>query len=107
MSDTNIQLVSTISADNKLTLSLQDVDMPQPAADEVVVRIEAAPLNPSDQAVLFSAADMSTATQSGTEDRPVITADVAAQFMPALKTRVGKDTPVGNEGAGTVVAAGS
>lgn len=107
MSDTNIQLVSTISADNKLTLSLQDIDMPQPGTDEVVVRIEAAPLNPSDQAVLFSAADMSTATQSGTEERPVITADVPAQFMPALKTRVGKDTPVGNEGAGTVVAAGS
>lgn len=107
MSDTNIQLVSIISADNKLTLSLQDIDMPQPGADEVVVRIEAAPLNPSDQAVLFSAADMSTATQSGTEERPVITADVPAQFMPALKTRVGKDTPVGNEGAGTVVAAGS
>ncbi|AMN50257.1 zinc-binding dehydrogenase [Psychrobacter sp. P2G3] len=107
MTDTNTQLVSTISADNKLTLSLQDIDMPQPSADEVVVRIEAAPLNPSDQAVLFSAADMSTATQSGTEDRPVITADVAAQFMPALKTRAGKDTPVGNEGAGTVVAAGS
>ncbi|WP_350656175.1 zinc-binding dehydrogenase [Psychrobacter sp. S1-30-MNA-CIBAN-0213] len=107
MSDTNIQLVSTISADNKLTLSLQDINMPQPGADEVVVRIEAAPLNPSDQAVLFSAADMSTATQSGTEERPVITADVPAQFMPALKTRVGKDTPVGNEGAGTVVAAGS
>lgn len=107
MSDTNIQLVSTISADNKLTLSLQDIDMPQPSSDEVVVRIEAAPLNPSDQAVLFSAADMSTATQSGTEERPVITADVPAQFMPALKTRVGKDTPVGNEGAGTVIAAGS
>lgn len=107
MSDTNIQLVSTISVDNKLTLSLQDIDMPQPGANEVVVRIEAAPLNPSDQAVLFSAADMSTATQSGTEERPVITADVPAQFMPALKTRVGKDTPVGNEGAGTVVAAGS
>lgn len=107
MSDTNIQLVSTISADNKLTLSLQDIDMPQPGTDEVVVRIEAAPLNPSDQAVLFSAADMSTATQSGTEERPVITADVPAQFMPALKTRVGKGTPVGNEGAGTVVAAGS
>ncbi len=107
MTDTNIQLVSTISADNKLTLSLQDIDMPQPSSDEVVVRIEAAPLNPSDQAVLFSAADMSTATQSGTEERPVITADVPAHFMPALKTRVGKDTPVGNEGAGTVVAAGS
>jgi len=107
MTDNNIQLVSTISDDNKLTLSLKDIEMPQPSADEVVVRIEAAPLNPSDFGVMFSAADMSTAVQSGTDDSPVITADVPAKFMPALKTRVNKDTPVGNEGAGTVVAAGS
>lgn len=107
MTDKNIQLVSTISDDNKLTLSLKDIDMPQPGADEVVVRIEAAPLNPSDFGVMFSAADMSTAIQSGTEQNPIVTADVPAKFMPALKTRVNKDTPVGNEGAGTVVAAGS
>ena len=107
MTDKNIQLVSTISDDNKLTLSLQDIEMPQPGADEVVVRIEAAPLNPSDFGVMFSAADMSTAVQSGTEQNPIVTADVPAKFMPALKTRVNKDTPVGNEGAGTVVAAGS
>ncbi|MGP9543871.1 zinc-binding dehydrogenase [Psychrobacter sp. AOP7-B1-25] len=107
MTDKNIQLTSTISEDNKLTLALQDIDMPQPGADEVVVRIEAAPLNPSDLAVLFSVADMSTAAQSGTDENPVITADVPAKFMPSVKTRVGKDTPVGNEGAGTVVAAGS
>ena len=107
MTDKNIQLVSTISDDNKLTLSLQDIEMPQPGADEVVVRIEAAPLNPSDFGVMFSAADMSTAVQSGTEQDPIVTADVPAKFMPALKTRVNKDTPVGNEGAGTVVAAGS
>ena len=107
MTDKNIQLVSTISDDNKLTLSLQDIEMPQPSADEVVVRIEAAPLNPSDFGVMFSAADMSTAVQSGTEQNPIVTADVSAKFMPALKTRVNKDTPVGNEGAGTVVAAGS
>lgn len=44
MTDKNIQLVSTISDDHKLTLTLQDIDMPQPSADEVVVRIEAAPL---------------------------------------------------------------
>ena len=104
---TNIQLTSTISEDNKLTLALQNIDMPQPAADEVVVRIEAAPLNPSDLGVLFSVADMLTAKQSGTEQSPVITADVPAHFMPAVKTRVGKATTVGNEGAGTVVAAGS
>lgn len=107
MTDTNIQLTSTIGEDNKLTLALQEIEMPQPGADEVVIRIEAAPLNPSDLGVMFSAADMSTATQSGTEQSPVITADVPAQFMPSLKTRVGKATPVGNEGAGTVVAAGS
>ena len=107
MTDSNIQLISTIGEDNKLTLSLQDIEMPQPGADEVVIRIEAAPLNPSDLAVLFSVADMTTATQSGTEQNPVITADVPAKFMSAVKTRVGKAIPVGNEGAGTVVAAGS
>jgi NADPH2:quinone reductase len=107
MTDTNIQLISTISEDNKLTLALQDIEMPQPGADEVVIRIEAAPLNPSDLGVMFSAADKSTATQSGTEQNPIITADFPAQFMPAVKTRVGKATPVGNEGAGTVVATGS
>lgn len=107
MTDTNIQLTSTVSEDNKLTLALQAIDMPQPGADEVVIRIEAAPLNPSDLGVLFSAADMSTAKQSGTDQSPVITADIPAQFMPSLKTRVGVATPVGNEGAGTVVAAGS
>jgi len=107
MTDKNKQLVSTISDDNKLTLSLKDIEMPQPGADEVVVRMEAMPLNPSDFGVMFSAADMSTAVQSGTDDSPIITADVPAKFMPSLKTRVNKDTPVGNEGAGTVVAAGS
>jgi NADPH:quinone reductase-like Zn-dependent oxidoreductase len=107
MIDTNIQLVSTISEDNKLTLALQNIEMPQPDANEVVIRIEAAPLNPSDLGVLFSAADMSTARLSGTQQNPVITADIPAQFMPSLKTRVGKATPVGNEGAGTVVATGS
>ncbi|MGF1807553.1 NADH oxidase, partial [Aliivibrio sifiae] len=90
MTNTNIQLISTISEDNKLTLSLQDIDMPQPNADEVVIRIEAAPLNPSDLAVMFSAADMTTAAQSGSENKPAITADIPAQFMPAVKVRVGK-----------------
>ena len=107
MTDTNIQLTSTVNEDNTLTLALQHIDMPQPGADEVVIRIEAAPLNPSDLGVLFSAADMSTAAQSGTQENPIITADVPVPAMPSLKTRVGKATPVGNEGAGTVVAAGS
>jgi NADPH2:quinone reductase len=107
MTDTHIQLISTISEDNKLTLTLQEIEMAQPSANEVIIRIEAAPLNPSDLAVMFSVADMSTATQSGTDKKPAITADVPAKFMSAVKTRVGKAIPVGNEGAGTVIAAGS
>jgi NADPH:quinone reductase-like Zn-dependent oxidoreductase len=107
MTNKNIQLISTINDDKKLSLTLQNIEIPTPGTDEVIIRIEAAPLNPSDLGVMFSAADMTTATQSGSEQNPIITADVPAQFMPALKARVGKATPVGNEGAGTVVAAGS
>lgn len=107
MSNNNIQLTSTISEDNKLTLALHHIEIPTPGANEVVIRIEAAPLNPSDLGVMFGAADMSTATQSGTEQSPAIVADVPAQAMPSLAKRVGKAIPVGNEGAGTVIAAGS
>ncbi|MBQ4833572.1 zinc-binding dehydrogenase [Pseudoalteromonas sp. MMG010] len=107
MTNTNTQLTSTINADHTLTLALQSIDMPTPNADEVVVRIEAAPLNPSDLGVLFSAADMTTAKQLGTEESTVISASVPAQFMPSLEKRVNKAVPVGNEGAGVVVAAGS
>lgn len=107
MSNNNIQLTSTISEDNKLTLALHNIEIPTPGADEVVIRIEAAPLNPSDLGVMFGAADMSTATQSGTEQSPTIVANVPAQAMPSLAKRVGKAIPVGNEGAGTVIAAGS
>ncbi|TLU66200.1 NADH oxidase [Thalassotalea litorea] len=107
MSDTNLQLTSTISEDNTLQLALKYIEIPQPGADEVVIRIEAAPLNPSDLAVMFAAADMTTARQTGSAQSPVLNADVPAQNMSSVKARVGKSIPVGNEGAGTVVAAGS
>lgn len=107
MPDTNIQLTSTITEDNKLELALREIEIPEPGENEVVVRIEAAPINPSDLGVMFSLADMTTAGQSGSADRPVISADVPPKFMGAVKARVGKAIPVGNEGAGTVVAAGS
>ncbi|QJD59758.1 NADH oxidase [Pseudomonas sp. gcc21] len=107
MSDTNIELTSTISEDNKLELALREIEIPQPGENQVVIRVEAAPINPSDLGVMFSAADMTTAKQSGSAERPVISADVPAKFMGAVKKRIGKSIPVGNEGAGTVVAAGS
>ena len=107
MSDNNIELTSTISEDNKLEVALREIEIPQPGENQVVIRVEAAPINPSDLGVMFSAADMATASQSGSAHRPVISADVPAKFMGAVKKRVGKSIPVGNEGAGTVVAAGS
>ena len=104
---TSLQLRSLVTPDGKLELSLAEVPTPAPAADEVLVRVEAAPLNPSDLGLLFGAADMGTARQSGTASRPVVTADIPEGLMKAMAARVGQSLPVGNEGAGTVVAAGA
>lgn len=102
-----LQLQSLIRADGELELSLASLPRPEPRADQVLVRMEAAPLNPSDLGLLFGAADMSTAKQSGDAQRPVITARVPAGAMKAMAARVDMPMPVGNEGAGLVVAAGS
>ena len=102
-----LQLQSLIRADSELELSLVSIPLPEPRADQVLVRMEAAPLNPSDLGLLFGAADMATARQSGNAQRPVITARVPAGAMKAMAPRVGIAMPVGNEGAGLIVAAGS
>lgn len=82
--------------------------MPQPAApEEVLVRVEAAPLNPSDLGLLFGGADMRQAKVSGTAERPIVTAPVSAAAMAVGAARIGQSMPAGNEGAGTVVAAGT
>lgn len=88
-------------------LNLVTVDTPTPAADEVVVRVEAAPLNPSDIGLLFGAADLGSMQASGTATHPVLTATIPAKAMPAMAARLDQSMPVGNEGAGVVVAAGS
>ena len=106
MADTGLQLRSTITQDRVLELTLVDIPIPKPGSDEVVVQIEATPLNPSDLALLFGPADLSTVKVSGTAARPVVTADIPADLMKMVAARVGQSMPVGNEGAGTVVAAG-
>ena len=60
----NLQLHSLIKPDNTLELSLVEVYLPEPADDEVIVRIEATPLNPSDLALLLGPADISTSGNS-------------------------------------------
>jgi NADPH:quinone reductase-like Zn-dependent oxidoreductase len=102
-----LELRSLIKKSGELEVSLLQVDVPEPAADEVVVRVEATPINPSDLGLLFGAADMSTAKVSGTAQRPVLTASVPDSAMRAMAGRLDQSMPVGNEGAGVVVKAGS
>lgn len=104
---TALELRSLIKSTGELEVSLVDVPVPQPAADEVLVRIEASPLNPSDLGLLFGAADMGSAQASASSGRPVVTARVPDAAMKAMARRLDVSMPVGNEGAGVVVAAGS
>jgi len=101
-----LQIRTLVKDDNTLELSLQDIEIPDPGPDEVVVRIDATPINPSDLGLLVGPADLSTARASGTAERPVITADIPEKLMRMLDARIGQSLPVGNEGAGEVVAAG-
>jgi len=91
----------------ELEISLVSVATPEPSADEVVVRIEASPINPSDLGLLIGAADMATAKASGSKDAPVITAQVPEAAMKGMAGRLDESMPVGNEGAGVVVKTGS
>jgi NADPH2:quinone reductase len=102
-----LQLRSLIRRSGELEVSLAEVSVPEPAADEVLVRIEATPINPSDLGLLFGAADMSRANVSGSAERPLLTAPVPDKAMKAMAGRLDQSMPVGNEGAGVVVQAGS
>lgn len=102
-----LQLRSLIRANGELELSLHDEPIPEPQAHEVVIRVEASPMNPSDLGLLFGAADMGTAKVSGTPERPIVTATVPERAMPAMAGRLDQSMTVGNEGAGVVVKAGS
>ncbi|MFT6052397.1 MAG: NADPH2:quinone reductase [Halioglobus sp.] len=107
MTTTSKQLRTLVTKEGTLELSLVDVEMPDPGADEVLVKIEATPLNPSDLALLLGPADMSTARVSGTSENPIVTADIPEGLRKMVAGRVGESLPLGNEGAGLVVAAGS
>ena len=102
-----LQLRSLIKKSGELEISLLDIPTPEPAADEVVVRVEASPINPSDLGLLTGAADMTTAKAAGSKDAPVITARVPEAAMRAMAGRLDQSMPVGNEGAGIVIRTGS
>ena len=104
---TGLQVRSTVKKDGILEISLVSVPTPEPKPEEVIVRVDASPINPSDQGLLFGGADLNTAKASGTPDQPVVTATVPPAALKAVAGRLDQSLPVGNEGAGVVVRAGS
>lgn len=103
----SLELRSLIKSSATLELSLAKVTVPEPGPNEVVVQVQAAPINPSDLGLLFGAADMSRACVAGTAEQPVVSAPVPPGAMKAMAGRMDESLAVGNEGAGLVVAAGS
>ncbi|MGF6904760.1 zinc-binding dehydrogenase [Paraburkholderia sp. GAS348] len=106
MSTTTLELRSLITSDGEVRLSLEDVLVPAPGPDEVVMRVDAAPINPSDLGTLLGPADLSTLSARTSEGRPVTTAKVLPRLAMLAAGREGKSLAMGNEGAGVVVDAG-
>jgi NADPH2:quinone reductase len=102
MPDKGLQLRSIIKSSGDLELSLAEVAVAAPTGDEVLVRIEGSPLNPSDLGLLLGPADISTLKSAG----GVTSAKVPEYFLKAVKARLDESLPVGNEGGGVVIAAG-
>src|SRR5712672_657529 len=95
-----LQLQSLVIADQTLERLLDMVPVSEPGPDEVVIRVEAAPLNPSDMGLLFGGADMAAAVVSGSAERPVVTAPIPDAAMRGLAGRVGPPMPAGNAAQG-------
>ena len=102
-----LQLRSLVQADGSLQISLEPTPVPTPGDAEVLVQVLATPINPSDIGLLFGAADLASVAVAGTPQRPVLSARIPERAMPAMAGRLGQSLPVGNEGAGLVVAAGA
>lgn len=104
--ETYLQMVSTVTEGGELRMELVEKDMPAPKPGQIIVRVEATPINPSDHGVMFGWSNMAAASSTGSGADTVLTAPVPEQGMRVMKARIGQALPVGNEGAGTVVAAG-
>lgn len=101
---TGLQLLSKITQAGELELELLEVETPTPGKGQVLIRMEAAPINPSDMWPLFGPADLAKAELSS--DGRVLRAPVPKHLLAMVKSRFDQALPVGNEGAGTVIEAG-
>ncbi|ETX08019.1 MAG: NADH oxidase, partial [Candidatus Entotheonella gemina] len=102
-----LQLHSTVHEDRTVTLALVEADLPAPGPDEVVVRMEAAPINPSDLGVMFARANMSTVVRDDSVAAHAVRATLSREAMQGAAGRIGLSLPAGNEGGGVVVATGT
>lgn len=102
--DTCLELRSTLTDDGTVTLGLRETAVDAPGPDQVVVRVEAAPINPSDLGMLFAGGDVGAAVTAGSDDLPAVAVPAS---LAGQAGRLGKPMPTGNEGGGVVVAAGS
>ena len=100
-------LASTVTDDGSAYLTLREEPLPAPGPDQVVVRIEAAPINPSDLGLLFAQGDIARAESAELAGHAALRIPLSDAALAANGSRVGQDLPAGNEGGGTVVAAGS
>jgi NADPH2:quinone reductase len=102
------EIRSTVTSEGTLELSIANQERPVPGDNEVLIKVEAAPINPSDLALLISfAANLDTLSVNGSGDETVASMELHPAMMSALKPRMGDSMPVGNEGGGVVVDAGS
>jgi NADPH2:quinone reductase len=104
---TSQELRSEIAPAGQLRLSVEEREVAEPGPDEVVVRVEAAPVNPADLAELLGPADVATLASDATADRPVTTAEVPPRLLRLAAGRLEKSLAVGLEGAGVVIDAGA
>lgn len=102
-----LELRTLVTADGRLELSLQEAHVPDPGPNQVIVRVEGAPIHPSDIGLLLGPADLSTLALTGSAERPVVSAAIPPERRDRVTLRVGQSLPAGTEGAGAVVRAGA
>jgi NADPH2:quinone reductase len=104
---TSKEIRSTVTSDGTVEISIVNAAMPVPSENEVLIKVEAAPINPSDLALLISfAADLDSIELSEADEASKTTIKIRPGLMAALKGRVDQPLSAGNEGAGIVVGAG-
>ena len=101
------EIRSTVTSEGNIELSITKAERPIPSADEVLIKVEAAPINPSDLGLLLSfAADLSSISTSGSEDETVTSMKIHPALMGSMKPRLNQSMQAGNEGAGIIIDAG-